>query len=250
MTRHFLTLYLSIVIVLAAVSWGQERLWQSYGGGARERAAAGERADAPRSDSCKQCRREQRADFVADCRARHRARPRAARAAGRRGSRGDRRPARTASRSSWTAPTADRGSCSASSRTAACSRSGSRTQPQRRLPDWILSFVFYAAIALVIMMWLWPMTRDLRTLERSTVRFGDRNWSFDAVIANALAGVSARRSVPSHGGAHRRTDRLAQGHVECAVARDQDAARAHAVRDRAGARRRGPRRLCSGISTT
>jgi signal transduction histidine kinase len=34
------------------------------------------------------------------------------------------------------------------------------------------------------MMWLWPMTRDLSTLERSTVRFGDRNWSFDAVIAN------------------------------------------------------------------
>jgi two-component system OmpR family sensor kinase len=43
--------------------------------------------------------------------------------------------------------------------------------------------VFYAAIALVIMVWLWPMTRDLRTLERSTVRFGDRNWSFDATIA-------------------------------------------------------------------
>jgi two-component system OmpR family sensor kinase len=57
-------------------------------------------------------------------------------------------------------------------------------QPQRGLPDWILAFVFYAAIALVVMMWLWPMTRDLGTLERSTVRFGDRNWSFDAVIAN------------------------------------------------------------------
>ena len=35
MTRTFLTLYLSIVIVLAAVSWGQERLWQAYGGGAQ-----------------------------------------------------------------------------------------------------------------------------------------------------------------------------------------------------------------------
>ena len=32
MTRYFLTLYLSIVIVLAGVSWGQERLRQSYGG--------------------------------------------------------------------------------------------------------------------------------------------------------------------------------------------------------------------------
>ena len=66
-------------------------------------------------------------------------------------------------------------------------------EPQRRLPDWMLAFMFYAAIALVIMVWLWPMTRDLRTLERSTVRFGDRNWTFDASIAHALAGVSARR---------------------------------------------------------
>jgi hypothetical protein len=57
-------------------------------------------------------------------------------------------------------------------------------QPQRGLPDWILAFVFYAAIALVIMMWLWPMTRDLGALERSTVRFGDRNWTFDAPIAS------------------------------------------------------------------
>ena len=57
-------------------------------------------------------------------------------------------------------------------------------EPQRHLLDWVLMFVFYAAIALVIMVWLWPMTRDLGTLERSTVRFGDRNWSFDAVIAN------------------------------------------------------------------
>ena len=56
MTRHFLTLYLSIVIPLAAVSWGQERLWQSYGGGAQS-------SDLPQADvlssstaSCKQYR--------------------------------------------------------------------------------------------------------------------------------------------------------------------------------------------------
>ena len=31
MTRHFLGLYLLIVLTLAAVSWGQDRLLQSYG---------------------------------------------------------------------------------------------------------------------------------------------------------------------------------------------------------------------------
>src|SRR6185436_11241536 len=54
---------------------------------------------------------------------------------------------------------------------------------RRTLLDWIFAFVFYAAIALVITVWLWPLMRDLRALEHSTVRFGDRNWSFDARIA-------------------------------------------------------------------
>ena len=32
------------------------------------------------------------------------------------------------------------------------------------------------------MAWLWPLTRDLRHLERSTTSFGNRNWMFDARI--------------------------------------------------------------------
>ena len=32
MARHFLQLYLLIVITLAAVSWGQGRLWEIYSG--------------------------------------------------------------------------------------------------------------------------------------------------------------------------------------------------------------------------
>ena len=32
MTRHFLQLYVLIVITLAAVSWGQEKLWEIYSG--------------------------------------------------------------------------------------------------------------------------------------------------------------------------------------------------------------------------
>ena len=42
--------------------------------------------------------------------------------------------------------------------------------------------MFYAAIALVIMIWIWPLTRDLRTLEKAAARFGNRNWVFAADI--------------------------------------------------------------------
>ena len=64
MTRYFLTLYLSIVIVLAAVSWGQERLWQSYGGSqASELPQAGVLAIVGRQ--LQTVPNAQRADFVA-----------------------------------------------------------------------------------------------------------------------------------------------------------------------------------------
>jgi two-component system, OmpR family, sensor kinase len=48
--------------------------------------------------------------------------------------------------------------------------------------EWLLTLLFYAVIALVLMLWIWPLARDLRTLERAAARFGDRNWSFDARI--------------------------------------------------------------------
>src|SRR6185436_20604572 len=53
---------------------------------------------------------------------------------------------------------------------------------QRGVIDWVLALVFYAVIALVIMGWLWPLTRDLKYLERSTTSFGNRNWTFDTRI--------------------------------------------------------------------
>jgi two-component system OmpR family sensor kinase len=48
--------------------------------------------------------------------------------------------------------------------------------------DWLLTVGFYAAIAFVIMIWLWPLTRDLKSLEASARRFGDRNWHFDVTV--------------------------------------------------------------------
>jgi two-component system OmpR family sensor kinase len=182
MTRTFLTLYLSIVIVLAAVSWGQERLWQSYGGGAQ--------SELPQANVLKllggqlqAVPRDQRAELVAD----------AARSSGLDLELLEAQDVAGAAAIGGLAtgnPVLMDGADGRSWVLQRVEQDGRvlafrfDNEPQRGLPDWILAFVFYAAIALVVMMWLWPMTRDLGTLERSTVRFGDRNWSFDAVIAN------------------------------------------------------------------
>jgi two-component system OmpR family sensor kinase len=54
--------------------------------------------------------------------------------------------------------------------------------PRRDALDWALTALFYGIIALAIMVWLWPLTRDVRALERAAARFGDKNWVFDANI--------------------------------------------------------------------
>jgi two-component system, OmpR family, sensor kinase len=53
---------------------------------------------------------------------------------------------------------------------------------RRGLLEWSLTMLFYATIALVIMIWIWPLTRDLRVLEKAAAQFGNRNWSFNARI--------------------------------------------------------------------
>jgi signal transduction histidine kinase len=53
---------------------------------------------------------------------------------------------------------------------------------RRGLLEWSLTMLFYAAIALVIMFWIWPLTRDLRSLEKAAAQYGNRNWSFDAHV--------------------------------------------------------------------
>jgi two-component system, OmpR family, sensor kinase len=53
---------------------------------------------------------------------------------------------------------------------------------RRGLLEWSLTMLFYAAIALVLMFWIWPLTRDLRTLEKAAAQYGNRNWSFNARI--------------------------------------------------------------------
>lgn len=182
MARHFLTLYLSIVIALAAVSWGQGRLWRSYGDGAHA-------SDVPQAGVLAVLGRqltsvpsERRADLVANV-ARDTGldlellEPQDVAGAGEIAALADGKPVLMdgADGRAWVLQRVEQDGRVLAFRF----ENGSQRGPL----DWILAFVFYAAIALVIMVWLWPMTRDLRTLEHSTVRFGDRNWSFDAPIA-------------------------------------------------------------------
>jgi two-component system, OmpR family, sensor kinase len=183
--HHFLQLYLSIVVTLAAVSWGQDQLWRAYGESAQARS------DRPPESAVlavveRELRAipdERKAEVVADI-ARSTGfdlellEPQdiagtadiAALATG--------KPAlmSAADGQMWVLQRIEQGRRVLAFRY-------EEDGPQRGAFEWVLAFVFYAAIALVIMLWLWPMTRDLRTLERSTLTFGDRSWSFDADIA-------------------------------------------------------------------
>lgn len=182
MARHFLQLYLLIVATLLAASWGQERLWEAYG----DQTAA---QDEVQSAALTVIEAELRAVPSAD-RRQHVA-DLAARSgldlelfdpqdiAGRdtlaRLTKGELAFMSSAGGQTWMLK-----KVKDDSRVLAFRYDAPDTR--RGLLEWTLALVFYAAIALVIMIWLWPLTRDLRQLERSTTSFGDRNWAFDADI--------------------------------------------------------------------
>jgi two-component system OmpR family sensor kinase len=184
MARHFFELYLLIIATLATVSWGQERLWQSYSGQA-EAGAADTRAQAAAlaivDEQLSAVPRDSRAQFITEL-------------ANRTGVDlelfdpkdivGSHSPSRLASGEVAYMRAADKEwvlkRVTDDDRVLAFRYSDPTTQ--RGVLDWTLAFVFYAAIALVIMARLWPLTRDLRQLERSTGSFGNRNWMFDARI--------------------------------------------------------------------
>jgi two-component system, OmpR family, sensor kinase len=186
MARHFLQLYLLIVATLAAVSWGQEQLWQTYAQRdpaemaaenpsqtamldvveAQMRALPAER----RQSFVRQLARESRVDLelfdLKDIAG-------ADTLAGL--SRGEVVYMDAASGERWMLKqiTGD---------AAVLAFRHPIPEQRRGLVDWTLAFIFYAAIALVIMMWLWPLRRDLQRLEHATSTFGNRNWAFDAAI--------------------------------------------------------------------
>jgi len=185
MARHFLQLYLMIVATLALASWGQERLTLMFETrGATSQAAAREPAAAVLTLVEQQLRAlpgEQRQAYVAalarrtgidlelfgpqdiagsDIRARLERGELAAMASDER---------------QWLLKRLSDGE------RILAYRHPAQPAPRARF-EWLLSLGFYAAIALVLMIWLWPLTRDLRRLEYSTTRFGHGNWAFDADI--------------------------------------------------------------------
>ncbi len=186
MVRHFLQIYLLIVATLAIASWGQEKLWQEYG---RRTPEEWHEDTRPQAASLVIVERQlqtiplaERAAFVAQLaeetsvdlelfdeqdiageeildNLRH----------------GGIAFLHAGNEETWVLKRiADDGRVLAFRYLV--------HEPRRGVLDWVLAFIFYALIALVLMMWLWPLTRDLRTLERATTRFGDRNWKFDAHI--------------------------------------------------------------------
>lgn len=186
MVRHFLQLYLLIVATLAAVSWGQDRLWQMYAQRNPAEVAAENPSQAALIEILETQLRalptEQRRSFV----------QKLARDSGidlelfapqdiagddilASLSRGEVTLMNAAGNERWVLKQIEGAHDVLAFRY-------TTHEPRRSALDWSLAFIFYAAIALVIMMWLWPLRRDLQRLEDATSRFGDRNWAFNADI--------------------------------------------------------------------
>jgi two-component system, OmpR family, sensor kinase len=181
MVRHFLGLYLLIVFTLAVVSWGQDRLLRAYSStdAADDRPVA--IAMSTLADRLHGEPPEKWRDIITGV---------AARTGvdmelfATRDIAGDETLAKlahgaiaymeAAGGDSWALRRLDADYVLAVKSAAPGARRG--------LLEWSLTMLFYAAIALVIMFWIWPLTRDLRALEKAAGQFGNRNWSFNARI--------------------------------------------------------------------
>lgn len=181
MTRHFLGLYLLIVVTLAAVSWGQDKLLQSYGKEDAPEDGSVALAMAILEERLHGVAPDERHAYVAGMAARTHTDVelfKTADIAGRlpldKLARGEIDYLRAAGGESWALKRFDADSVLAFK---------SEESDARRGPlEWLLTLLFYAVIALVIMVWIWPLTRDLRALERAAAQFGNRNWRYDADI--------------------------------------------------------------------
>src|SRR6266404_8444665 len=181
MTRHFLSLYLVIVLTLTAVSWGQDKLLQTYGsqGAADEKSltvAMFALENQLRTIPADQWRR-----FVAGGSAKtgvdmelFATTDIAGRETLAKLKRGEIPYMQSAAGESWALKQLNDDYVLA--------LKSLEPETHRGLLEWTLTLLFYAAIALVIMIWIWPLTRDLRALEKAASRFGNKNWVFDASI--------------------------------------------------------------------
>jgi two-component system, OmpR family, sensor kinase len=181
MVRHFLGLYLLIVCTLAVVSWGQDRFLQAYGNGdpGDERPVA--IAMAALADHLHDVPPERWHDVVSGVATRtgvgmelFATRDIAGDATLARLKRGDIAYMESGSGDSWALRRLDDNYVLAIK----------SVEPvvHRGMLEWSLTLLFYAIIALVLMIWIWPLTRDLRALEKAAAQYGNRNWSFNANI--------------------------------------------------------------------
>jgi two-component system, OmpR family, sensor kinase len=181
MARHFAGLYLLIVVTLAVVSWGQDRLLQAYSNpdAAEEKPTAAvmtilaDRLHGVPPDSWKSLiagiagRTGVDMEIFATGEI-------AGRGTLERLSRGENAYMQSSAGDSWVLKRID------ADHVLALRSPG---PPGRRdALEWGLTILFYAAIALVLMFWIWPLTRDLRVLEKAAAQYGNRNWRFAAVI--------------------------------------------------------------------
>jgi two-component system, OmpR family, sensor kinase len=182
MTRHFLGLYLLIVFTLAVVSWVQDRLLQVYS----NTDVADERpvqiAMTLFADRLQGEPEEKWREVVASVAARTGINVElfangdiAGDTTLARLKQGEIAYMETDSGDSWALRRLD-------DRYVLAIKSVEPASPRRSGLEWSLTMLFYAIIALVLMIWIWPLTRDLRVLERAAAQFGNRNWTFNADI--------------------------------------------------------------------
>lgn len=181
MARHFFVLYLLIVLTLAAVSWGQDKLLQAYGtqetaddhGLAVALVALQGRLQGLPAAEWKRAVAGVAAETGADIELFATADIAGHETLNQLG-RGQVAYLQEAAGESWAMKQLNPDFVLAV-KTAT-------QEPQRGALEWTITVVFYAAIALVLMIWIWPLTRDLRALERAAARFGNKNWAYDADI--------------------------------------------------------------------
>jgi two-component system OmpR family sensor kinase len=181
MARHFLRLYLLIIFTLAIVSWGQDRLLQAYSGTDAAQGSPIAIAMTTLADRLQHVPRQAWQQTVTALAAKtgtdmelFSTRDIAGGATLAKLDRGEIAYMEADDGDSWALRRLDGDHVLAIKSV--------EPPAQRGWLEWSLTMVFYAAIALVLMIWIWPLTRDLRALDRAAARFGNRNWSFDAPI--------------------------------------------------------------------